>query len=203
MLKELLTAIRATLVLAILTGLLFPLSITAISQLLFPYTSNGSLVFHDGKLVGSEVLAQGFSRTEYFHPRPSAAGSGYSGEASGGTNLGPTSKKLIHGDESFKGIKTLAQEYRTLNYLRPNDSVPADAVTRSSSGLDPHISLENARLQVKRVALARKIPEKKLAKFMEESLEDRTLGVFGEPRINVLKLNMSIDRTSFEQIAGQ
>src|SRR5262249_15990945 len=148
------------------TGLLFPCVITAVAQVAFPHQADGSLVHNrSGQIIGSELLAQGFAKPEYFHPRPSAAGSGYAGEASAGTNLGPTSSKLLDGlkddpstkdvDESYSGVRDLIDGYRKDNELDQTQPVPVDAVTRSSSGLDPHISVGNAVLQVKRVANGR------------------------------------------------
>jgi potassium-transporting ATPase KdpC subunit len=205
LLKEVLPAIRATLVLAVFTGLLFPLAITALSKVLFDRQANGSLLFVQSKLIGSELLGQSFSKPEYFHSRPSAAGGGYGGEASGGTNLGPTSKKLLEGDDSFKGIGALVKEYRTENHLAESQKVPADAVCRSASGLDPHVSPANALLQVERVASARKMPPEHLRQFLNKFIEERTIGVFGEPRINVLKLNLALDseQTQGDRVAKQ
>jgi K+-transporting ATPase ATPase C chain len=205
MLKQLVPAIRANIVLAILTGIIFPLLVTAIAQMSFPHQANGSLIAEQGgKLIGSSLLAQGFVRPEYFHPRPSAAGSGYAGEASSGTNLGPSSSKLILGqkdnpatkdvDESFAGIRQLADSYRTENGLKFDYQVPVDAVTRSGSGLDPDISFPNALLQMPRVAKARKLPESVVKDMISHNTQERQLGFLGEPRVNVLMLNIALDR---------
>jgi len=205
MLKQCLTAIRATLVLALLTGIIFPFAITGISHVLFPHQANGSLVTdRNGAVIGSSLLAQGFVRPEYFHPRQSAAASGYAGEASSGTNLGPTSSKLILGqkddpatkdvDESFAGVKQLAEKYRVENGLAYNYPVPVDAVTRSGSGLDPDISIDNALLQLPRVAKARKLPQSVVQDLLTKNTESRQIGFLGEPRVNVLMLNVALDQ---------
>lgn len=193
MLSQLSPAIRANLVLALLIGILFPCAITVLSQVCFPHQANGSLVTHKDKLVGSTLLGQAFSKPEFFHSRPSSAGSGYAGEASSGTNLGPTSKKLILGDESFPGVKQLADAYRKENNLPPETKVPVDAVTRSSSGLDPGITPANALLQVARVAKARNVDQSKIRDLVKKYTQDRDLGVLGEPTVNVLELNLELD----------
>ena len=170
MLRQLRPAILSVLVFTDAHRVRFPAVITAIAQALFPHQANGSLIEQDGRVVGSELIGQSFSAPGYFHPRPSAAGSGYDASASGGTNLGPTSDKLINGihkklpdgeDDpgNYDGIRDLAAAYRKENGLPDNAPVPADAVTRSASGLDPHISPANAALQVARVARARGLPE--------------------------------------------
>jgi K+-transporting ATPase ATPase C chain len=154
--------------------------------------------------VGSDLIGQGFSAAAYFHPRPSAAGAGYDASASGGTNLGPTSAKLIHGihrtlasggDDpgNFDGIGDLAAAYRERNGLAAGAPVPADAVTRSGSGLDPHISPANAELQVARVAKARGLPEESVRRLVARNTRGRQLGFLGEPRVNVLLLNLALD----------
>jgi len=196
MISQLVPAIRSTLTLALYTGIAFPLLIFALGQLFFPHQANGSLVRQGDRIVGSELLGQTFAKPEYFHPRPSAAGSGYAGEASGGTNYGPTSRKLMLGDESFAGIKQLADSYRSENGLAEGVKVPVDAVTRSSSGLDPHITPTNASLQAPRVAKARHLPEATVRELIMGYTEGRDLGLFGEPRINVLKLNLALDSRS-------
>lgn len=193
MLSQLLPAIRTNLVLALLIGLAFPCAITAVSQVCFPHQSNGSLVVRNDKIVGSSLLGQAFSKPEFFHSRPSAAGSGYAGEASSGTNFGPTSKKLILGDESFQGVKQQAEVYRKENNLLPDAKVPVDAVTRSSSGLDPGITPANALLQVARVAKARNLEESKVRDLVKKYTRDRDLGILGEPTVNVLALNLELE----------
>jgi len=197
-------AARATLVLAVLTGLIFPLAMTALAQLLFPDKANGSLIRRtDGTVIGSSLIGQQFTKPQYFHPRPSAAGSGYAGEASSGTNLGPTSARLFEGaaddpktkddDESFLGVKQLANAYRKENLLPSSFKIPVDAVTRSGSGLDPHISVQNAMIQAKRVAIARKLPLAVIMTNVLQHTERRHLGILGEPRVNVLLLNLALD----------
>jgi len=209
LLKELLPATRATLTLAFLTGIVFPLLITLVAQGIFPYQANGSLTINSkGQVVGSALIGQAFSKPEYFHGRPSAAGSGYQGEASGGTNLGPTSSKLIIGapddpktpktDESFAGVKQLAEAYRKENLLAPNELIPVDAVTRSGSGLDPDISIQNAMLQVKRVATARTLSCETLSKLVNETAQERQFGFLGEARVNVLALNIALDSSTMK-----
>ena len=204
MLQQLRPAVVSVLVFTILTGLLFPLGITGIAKALFSHQANGSLIKRDGKVIGSDLIGQNFTGPEYFHPRPSAAGSGYDAANSGGANLGPTSDKLINGihkklpdgkDDpgNFGGIKDLAAAYRKENGLTEGAMVPADAVTRSASGIDPHISPGNADLQVKRVAAARGIAEEAVRKLVGENTERRTLGLLGEPRVNVLRLNLALD----------
>src|SRR5512135_1163287 len=184
---ELRASIAATLLLAVLCGGIYPAVVWAVGQGFFPYKANGSLFRSDGKVVGSALIAQGFSGPAYFHPRPSAAGQGYDAVNSGGTNLGPTSKKLI------EDVKQRVADYRTENGLSPNAAVPADAVTSSASGLDPHISVRNALLQAARVAKARGIAEKDLLAKVGAHTEGRTFGFLGEPRVNVLTLNLALD----------
>jgi potassium-transporting ATPase KdpC subunit len=204
-LRHSLIALRATLVFAVITGILFPLIITAIAQVLFPHQANGSLIVDGaGKILGSSLIGQKFVLPRYFHPRPSAAGSGYAGEASSGTNLGPTSAKLILGqkddpttkdvDESFAGIKQLAEAYRAENGLPPDYLVPVDAVTRSGSGLDPDISPTNALSQAKRVAQARRVPLATVITLIQKHTQTRQIGFLGEPTVNVLKLNIDLDK---------
>ena len=205
MLQQLRPAIVSVLAFTILTGIIFPAIVTGIAKVAFPYQANGSLIEENGKVVGSAIIGQPFTKPEYFHPRPSAAGSGYDASASSGTNLGPTSDKLINGihkktadgkDDpgNFDGIKDLAVAYRTENGLPDNAPVPADAVTRSASGLDPHISPENAALQIKRVAQARKVDEATVQSAVTAATEGRTLGIIGEPRVNVALLNRALDK---------
>jgi potassium-transporting ATPase KdpC subunit len=204
MLKHLLPSLRITLLLALLTGLIFPCAMTALCQLLFPEQANGSLCRnHAGRLVGSKLVGQQFSKPEYFHARPSAAGSGYAGESSGGTNLGPTSLKLMEGsadnpategtDESFAGVRQLAEKYRQENRLESSEKVPVDAVSRSGSGLDPDISLANAFLQSRRVALARGLSLERVQGLVFAHMQRRQFGFLGEPHVNVLAMNLSLD----------
>ncbi len=193
MLRQLAPAIKCTLVLAFVTGILFPILITGIAQLCFPHQANGSLITINNQIVGSELLGQQFGKPEYFHPRPSAAGTGYSGEASSGTNYGATSKKLILGDGSFQGVKQLAESYRQENNLAANTNVPVDSVTRSSSGMDPDITPANALLQAARVATNRNLSLESIKDLINRYTAPRDFGIFGEPRVNVLQLNLALD----------
>ena len=204
MLKLIRPAISLLLVFTIGTGLLFPFAITGISQVLFPKQAKGSLIVKGGQVVGSSLIGQSFTKPEYFHSRPSAAGNGYDGANSSGTNLGPTSDKLMNGihkklpdgkDDpgNFDGIADFAKAYRDENGLATDAQIPPDAVTRSASGLDPHISPANAELQVARVAKARGISTEKVQSLMNANTDRRTLGVIGEDGVNVLKLNLALD----------
>jgi potassium-transporting ATPase KdpC subunit len=184
---ELRASIAATLLLAVLCCGIYPAVVWAVGQGLFFHKANGSLVRVEGKVAGSSLLAQGFTAPNYFHPRPSAAGQGYDAAGSSGTNLGPTSKKLI------EDVGRRVVDYRMENGLPPDARVPADAVTSSASGLDPHISVRNALLQAARVAKARGIGEKEVLAKVGAHTEGRTLGFLGEPRVNVLTLNLSLD----------
>ena len=185
---ELRIAAAATLSLAVVVCGLYPVLVWAISQGLFPYEANGSLIQRGGKTIGSELIAQSFSSPKYFHPRPSAAGEiGYDAAGSSGSNLGPLSKKLLD------DVKARIDSYRAENGLPSDIAVPADAVTASGSGLDPHISLQNARLQAPRVARERGQGEEEIKALVRAHTEGRDLGFFGEPRVNVLKLNLALD----------
>jgi K+-transporting ATPase ATPase C chain len=210
MLRQLKPAIMSVLVMTIVFGLLFPGVITAIAQVAFHRQANGSLIEKGGKVIGSELIGQNFTAPKYFHPRPSAAGNGYDATNSGGTNLAPTSDKLINGihkklpngkDDpgNFDGIKDLAAAYRKENNLSPNAQLPADAVTRSASGLDPDISPMNAELQTERVAHARGMAESTVRELVIACTENRQLGFLGEPRVNVLKLNLALDNAASGQ----
>jgi K+-transporting ATPase ATPase C chain len=207
-LSEIKTSVVLTLVLvAVLCGA-YPLAVWAGAQALFPAKANGSLVTDaTGNVRGSALLAQNFASAKYFQPRPSAAGTGYDATNSGGTNLGPTSAKLANGVHAkdaagkdvndpgnFDGIKDLVAAYRQANGLAATDSVPADAVTRSGSGLDPHISVANAAIQAQRVATARGVALEKVQALVAAHTEGRDLGVFGESRVNVLLLNSALDQ---------
>ena len=190
--KELFSEIRgavfATLVLAIVCCGLYPLVVFGISQGLFHDKANVSLLVDaDGTVRGSKLLAQGFTADKYFHPRPSAAGTGYDAAGSSGSNLGPTSQKLND------AIKDRVDAYRKENGLNADESVPADAVTASGSGLDPHISLRNAKLQTPRVAKARTVNEEKLRELIKENTDARDFGLLGDPGVNVLTLNRALD----------
>jgi K+-transporting ATPase ATPase C chain len=190
--KELFSEIRgavlAILVLAIVCCGLYPLVVFGISQAFFHDKANGGLILDtDGAVRGSKLLAQGFTADKYFHPRPSAAGNGYDAASSGGSNLGPTSQKLND------AIKDRIDGYRKENGLNADESVPADAVTASGSGLDPHISLRNADLQLPRVAKARAVSEEKLRELIKQNTDARDLGLLGDPGVNVLSLNRALD----------
>jgi len=202
--SELKPAIISTFLLVALCGFIFPLVIWAGSQLLFPDQANGSFVTDkSGKIVGSRLIGQTFTAPKYFHSRASAAGSGYDPAASSGTNLGPISSKLVQGikddpstpdaDESYNGIRDLAQQYREENGLAPDTILPAEAATRSSSGLDPEISPANALLQVARVAKARGISEHEVKNLVTAHTKERFIRLFGEPRVNVLEINLALD----------
>jgi K+-transporting ATPase ATPase C chain len=185
---EIKTSVLLTFVLAVLLCGLYPVAVWAGGQLLFRDKANGSLlVDRDGTVRGSVLLAQSFTGESYFHPRPSAAGSGYDATNSSGTNLGPTSRKLAD------AVQAAVAAYRAENGLAANSPVPADAVTSSGSGLDPHISVANAQLQAGRVARARKLPVEQVRSLIARHTEDRDLRIFGEPRINVLLLNRALD----------
>ena len=190
--KELFSEIRgavfAILVLAVICCGLYPLIVFGISQALFHDKANGSLILDtDGAVRGSKLLAQGFTADKYFHPRPSAAGTGYDATSSGGSNLGPTSQRLND------AIKDRVDGYRKENCLNAEESVPADAVTASGSGLDPHISLRNAELQTPRVAKARAVSEEKLRELIKQNTDARDFGLLGDPGVNVLSLNRALD----------
>jgi len=162
--------------------------VLGISQALFRDKANGSLIVDStGNVVGSRLLGQQFTADKYFHSRPSAAGNGYDATASGGSNLGPTSTNLV------KSIAQNISDYRTQNGLGTNDAVPADAVTASASGLDPHISVRNAELQAPRVAKARGLAPEKVLELVHSNTEGPDLGILGEPGVNVLKLNLALD----------
>jgi len=202
--KQLRPAIILTLFFVVVTGLAFPAVVWAVGQGLFPKQAAGSLIKDaQGKVVGSSLLGQTFTKPEYFHPRPSAAGAGYDAANSSGTNLGPTSDKLVNGikddpatkdvDETYLGFKDLAKAYREENGLAADTTIPADAATRSASGLDPDISPANAELQVARVARARNMSAERVRQLVAEHTAGRTLSIFGEPRVNVLELNLALD----------
>jgi potassium-transporting ATPase KdpC subunit len=186
--SEIRGAVFATLILAIVCCGLYPLVVFGISQALFRDKANGSLIVdQDGTVRGSKLLAQGFTADKYFHPRPSVAGNGYDAASSGGSNLGPTSQKLND------AIKERVAAYRKENGLSETEPVPADAVTTSGSGLDPHISLRNAELQTPRVAKARGLSEKKIRELVQQNTDGRDLDVLGDPGVNVLELNLALD----------
>jgi potassium-transporting ATPase KdpC subunit len=240
MFKELGPGFRLTLAMTILTGLLYPAVMTGLAELIFPKQANGSLVSVKGNIVGSSLIGQSFAKPEYFHPRPSAAGSGYDATASGGSNLGPTSAKLLHGttktDDKGKEVVDFDGLYdRVVHYCVDNDipytssvpldqfkdshgdlddvklikafnddktpllfkakaPIPPDAVTGSSSGLDPHISPANAEAQAARVAKARGVSADQVKQLVPQFTDRADLGFLGEPRVNVLMLNIALDQ---------
>ncbi len=188
MLQQLAPALRITVLMTILTGLIYPGVVTGLCQVFFRHQADGSLIERNGQVLGSALLGQNFTKAEYFHPRPSAAGNdGYDPTASGGSNLGPTSQKL------YDRMKTSADQFRKEN---PDFSgpIPADALAASGSGLDPDISVANAAAQAARVAKARGVDISKIQEFMSSATEGRKLGFLGEPRVNVLQLNLELDR---------
>jgi len=191
LMSELRGAVMATLILAVVCCGIYPLVVFGISQAVFRDKANGSLIVDShGTIHGSQLIGQQFTAENYFHSRPSAAGNGYDAANSGGSNLGPTSKKLA--DSIAQNIA----DYRSQNGLGANDAVPADAVTASASGLDPNISVRNAELQAPRVAKARNLPVEKVLTLVRQNTDGPDLGILGEPRVNVLKLNLALDDLS-------
>ena len=177
-----------TLLLTILTGLVYPGVVTGVCQLLFRNQANGSLIVQNGNVIGSSLIGQNFAKPEYFHPRPSAAGNdGYDPTASQGSNLGPTSQKL------YDRMKASADQFRKENPAY-SGSIPADALTASGSGLDPDISLANVSAQAARVAQARNVPLSSIERLITSATKSRDIGFLGEPRVNVLELNLTLDR---------
>jgi len=188
--KQLIIAVRVTLVFAILTGVAYPLVVTGLSRVIFPHRSDGSLIERDGKVVGSELIGQKFTRPEYFQGRPSAAGNdGYDGLASGGSNLGPTNQALVD------RVKGDAKKFRDANPTATGP-LPADLLTASGSGLDPDISPASAEVQIPRVAAARGMSVEALRELVASHTEGRQFGILGEPRVNVLKLNLALDQAA-------
>ena len=185
--KQLWTATVMTLVLCVITGVIYPGVVTGLAQVLFPRQANGSLVTVNGRVVGSELIGQAFTRPEYFHPRPSAAGSGYDATASAGTNKGSTDRKLAD------TLVAPAVERAVNEDGAVKGKVPSDMATASGSGLDPHISPANAYLQVSRVARARNVDSAAVRALLDRHVEGRQFGFFGEPRVNVLLLNIAVD----------
>ena len=184
--KNVLIAIRFTLVTTAVFGLGYPLLVTGISQALFPKQANGSLIEKNGQIVGSRLIGQGFSGDKYFHPRPSYAGNGYDPTASGGSNLGPTNQALV---------TRVQQDVAKWQQENPGVPIPADLVTASGSGLDPDISPASAEFQVSRVAKARGISAEELRRIVAKHTQPRQYGIFGESRVNVLELNLDLDET--------
>ena len=183
-------AVVSVISLTLLTGGVFPLVLFAIGRLLYPGQAGGSVVILNGVVVGSRLIGQDFTRPEYFHPRPSAAGAGYDGTSSGGTNLGPSNPKLI------ESVRRLAEDYRKSNGLPPDAIVPIDAVTRSGSGLDPHISPANAALQIARVARARSFNAEDVRRLVQAHTQGQQLGFMGNPRVSILDLNLALDQAA-------
>ena len=186
LIKQIYPAIAMTVVLTVLTGIIYPYAVTGLAYVLFKDKAQGSLIVRDGKVVGSRLIGQPFTGPGYFHSRPSAAGGGYDGTASSGTNLGPTNKKLIE-----QMVKPDAERRRAEN---PNAPVPIDLVTASASGLDPHITPAAAEFQLPRVSGERKISEDELRQLVRKHTEPRQLGILGEARVNVLELNLELDQ---------
>jgi K+-transporting ATPase ATPase C chain len=184
-------AVMSTIVLAVICCGIYPLVVFGIAQAAFHDKANGSLIVDkDGVVRGSKLLGQGFTAEKYFHPRPSSAGNGYDAANSSGSNLGPTSQKLND------AIKDRIATYRSENGMKDSDPVPADAVTASGSGLDPHISLRNAELQIPRVAKARGLDAEKVRALVKQYTDSADLGFLGEPGVNVLELNLAMDAAS-------
>jgi K+-transporting ATPase ATPase C chain len=179
--KHIVTAMLYTVVTAVVLGIGYPLAVTGVARLLFPKQANGELIVHDGKLIGSALIGQPFTGADYFHSRPSEAGTGYDARASGGSNLAPTSKALV------------ARINASVKTEQRNGPVPVDLVTASASGLDPDITPAAAEYQVARVAAERKLPVTAVETLVQQHLTQRQLGLLGEPRVNVLELNLALD----------
>ena len=179
------TSIRFTIVTTVLVGLGYPLLVTGIAEAVFPHKAAGSLILKDGQVIGSELLAQSFTSDKYFHPRPSAAGNGYDATSSGGSNLAQSNKTLV--DRIQGSIDKLSTE-------NPGHPVPIDLVTTSGSGLDPDITPDAAFFQAPRVAKARGLSEDRIHQLIEDHIAKRQLGILGEPRVNVLDLNLDLDK---------
>lgn len=184
---QLVAAVRAVLVFTVLVGVVYPLAVTGVAQIAFEDEADGSLIERDGRIVGSRLIGQAFEGVEWFHPRPSAAGDGYDAMASSPSNLGPTN------DELLDAVADRVAGYREANGLSASVAVPVDAVTASASGLDPHISVANARLQAPRVARARGRDLSAVLRLVEQHTASRALGFVGEEAVNVLELNLALD----------
>jgi K+-transporting ATPase ATPase C chain len=204
--RQLPAALGMLLVFTVITGLIYPLAVTGLAQGIWHDEAEGSIIERDGQAVGSKWIGQSFTQPEYFHPRPSAAGDGYDAAASSGSNLGPTNDKYLTGqaddpttpdvDESFDGVQQRIAAYREENGLPADAEVPVDAVTASGSGLDPAISVANARLQAPRVAAARGLDEAQVRQLIDDNTDGRSLGFLGEKAVNVLELNLALDRAT-------
>ncbi len=188
--RQLRPALLVLVIMTALTGVIYPLAVTGVAQAAFKHKANGSLIRKDGRVVGSSLIGQTFADARYFHSRPSAAGAGYDGTSSSGSNLGPTNPALLD------AVKQRVATYRAENGLSADVPVPADAVTASGSGLDPQISVANARLQAARVAKARGLTPDAVTKTINANTSARPLGVLGDPGVNVVLLNLSLDRLS-------
>jgi len=185
--RQLRPAVTVTLVTMLVTGLIYPAMVTVCARFLFPRQAGGSLLARDGRIVGSALIGQSFSQPQYFHPRPSAAGAGYDATATGGTNKGPTDRKLAD-----TLIAQAVERVAAVDHVR-RGSIPSDMVTSSGSGLDPDISPANATLQIARVAARRGLPDARVRALVARLTQQRQFGVLGEPRVNVLQLNLALD----------
>ena len=188
--RQLKQAFLIFIVFSFLCGFIYPLFITAVSQFLFPKRSNGSIISSDNKIVGSELIGQQFNSPKYFHGRPSATDPAYNASGSMGSNFGPSHAKFI------EVVKKRIEEVRHENGLPSNTTIPADLVLASASGLDPHISVESVMLQVNRIAKERRLPESELEGLVRQQIEHPLWGIWGQPRVNVLKLNLKLDEAS-------
>jgi K+-transporting ATPase ATPase C chain len=185
-------AILIFVVFSALCGFLYPLFMSALSQFLFPWRSNGSIITPGNQILGSELIGQKFNSPKYFHGRPSAADPAYNASKSAGSNFGPSNAKFL------EEVKKRVEQVRNENGLPSHTAIPADLVLASASGLDPHVSVESAMLQVRRVARERGLPKSEVEEMIHQSIERRLLGIWGQPRVNVLKLNLSMDRLKGE-----
>jgi potassium-transporting ATPase KdpC subunit len=190
-LKQIFPAAAMTVVLTVLLGVIYPFVVTVLAQVIFPRQAAGSLIEKDGKVIGSSLIGQPFTGPGYFHSRPSAAGNGYDATASGGTNLGPTSQKLFE-----TNVRSAADALREEN---PNSAIPVDLVTASASGLDPHVTPAAAEFQVPRVARERSMSPEQVRRLVRDHTEGRQFGILGEPRVNVLELNLALDHMTGRQ----
>jgi K+-transporting ATPase ATPase C chain len=186
-------AILVFVVFSALCGLLYPLFMTGVSQFFFPWRSNGSIITPGNQILGSELIGQKFNSLKYFHGRPSAADPAYNASASAGSNFGPSNAKFL------EEVKKRVEQVRNENGLPSHTAIPADLVLASASGLDPQVSVESAMFQVKRIARERGLPEPEVEKVVNQHIERRLLGIWGQPRVNVLKLNLGMDRLKGER----